>query len=99
MTVEIMKWLFTLNAALPLPVSSARDGSAPYIQHELRDQELHDNHRALDKKRRDIWTHFRYNDTEGKKHCITLLEGRQCGHKIAGKIPQTGSDLTTKKRR
>lgn len=35
------------------------------------------------KKRGDVWTHFRYHETQIKTKSFVLSGGKQCGHKIA----------------
>ena len=37
------------------------------------------------KRRRDLWSHFRYIDVEKKTLCLILVEGKECGHEVAGK--------------
>ena len=37
------------------------------------------------KRRRDLWTHSHYIDVEKKTLCLILVEGKECGHEVAGK--------------
>ncbi|KAL1276844.1 hypothetical protein QQF64_036467 [Cirrhinus molitorella] len=54
-------------------------------QHTKRTQVTSGDDMLGRRKRLDIWSHFKYNDTDKKSECVIITDGKHCGQRISGK--------------
>lgn len=54
-------------------------------QHTKRTRVTSDDDMLGRRKRLDIWSHFKYNDTDKKSECVIITDGKHCGQRISGK--------------